>query len=101
MAPNSSRPYVTTVLLDDERDLAGPVTCPLCHTPATLAREAIEAGHDWRCGRCGQHWDAARMTAAAGYVAWIDERAGRRGSAVHQNAALYRDPPTERPGSAP
>ena len=45
-------------------------TCPMCHTPASLTHHAIEAGADWRCVRCGQHWDAARLATVARYAAW-------------------------------
>jgi hypothetical protein len=51
----------------------------MCHTSATLSQSALEAGGDWRCVRCGQHWDAARLAAVAAYAAWtVDhDRVGR------------------------
>ena len=27
-------------------------------------------GEGWRCGRCGQHWDAARLRTVAAYQRW-------------------------------
>ena len=49
--------------------------CPMCHTPAPLALAAIDAGADWRCGRCGQRWNAARIAAVTAYAAWVVDRA--------------------------
>jgi hypothetical protein len=43
-------------------------TCPLCHTlDATMTPDALLEGKAWSCGRCGQHWDAARLETAAAY----------------------------------
>lgn len=70
---SSSQPHVTAVL-DDERDAVEFATCPMCHTPGTLTRSALERGSDWRCGRCGQQWDAARLATVAAYAAWVVER---------------------------
>jgi len=42
----------------------------MCHTSAALSQSALEAGGAWRCVRCGQHWDAARLAAVAAYAAW-------------------------------
>ena len=91
---------VTAVLLDDEPDILRSATCPMCHTSATLSLSALEAGGDWRCIRCGQRWDAARLAAVAAYAAWsIDhDRAGRRGVEGSHDAALNGHLPTERPG---
>jgi predicted Zn finger-like uncharacterized protein len=69
MASSSSRPPATAVLLNDDQ-VPGSVTCPMCHTSATLSQSALAAGGDWRCVRCGQHWDAARLEAVAAYAAW-------------------------------
>lgn len=45
--------------------------CPLCHTPhPSLTPEALRAGGDWQCGRCGQRWDASRLANDAAYTAW-------------------------------
>ena len=46
----------------------------MCHTPASVTHDAIEAGGDWRCDRCGQHWDAARVAAVAAYATWTGDR---------------------------
>ena len=61
---NSTRPLVitgglksggfaTAVVQDDERDILRFAMCPMCHTSASVAQSAIEAGGDWRCVRCG------------------------------------------------
>jgi hypothetical protein len=47
----------------------------MCHTPASLTQNAIDAGADWWCVTCGQRWDAARLSAVAAYAAWVVERA--------------------------
>ena len=49
-------------------------TCPLCHTThPSLTAAALEAGGDWHCARCGQHWDASRLAHDAAYAAWAVE----------------------------
>jgi len=75
----------------------------MCHTPTSLTQNAIEAGGDWQCGRCGQHWDAARLGAVAAYAAWtVDrDRVATRATESSQDAALYRDSPTGRLGGRP
>ena len=65
---------VTAVSRDDEPDILGYATCPMCHTPTSVTQDAIEAGGNWRCVRCGQHWDAARLAAVATYAAWVADR---------------------------
>jgi transcription elongation factor Elf1 len=65
-----SRTPAAAVLLDDDQDILRLATCPMCHTSATLLLSALEAGGTWRCARCGQHWDAARLRAVAAYAAW-------------------------------
>jgi predicted Zn finger-like uncharacterized protein len=70
MAPSVSSPHATAVLFDNEQDVLRFVTCPMCHTSAALSQSALEAGGEWRCVRCGQHWDAARVAAVAAYAAW-------------------------------
>ena len=96
---SSFSPHATAVLLDDERDRSA--TCPMCHTSATLSQSALEAGGDWRCVRCGQHWDAARLAAVAAYAAWsVDhDRVGTREPVTR--AALSGYLPTERLGGRP
>jgi ribosomal protein L37AE/L43A len=103
MAPNSSRQHATAVLLDDEQDLLRAPTCPLCHASATLTQSAIDAGGDWRCARCGQHWDSARLSAVAAYAAWtIDhDRVGSRGTKGSHDVALYWDSRAEQLGGKP
>ena len=66
---------VTTAVLDDQQDDPRFLTCPMCHTPTSLTQAAVDAGADWRCGRCGQHFDATRLAALASYAAWLAERA--------------------------
>jgi predicted Zn finger-like uncharacterized protein len=69
----------TAALLDDEEDIAGHAVCPMCHTSASVTQSAIDAGGDWRCVRCGQHWDARRLTTVAAYAEWAHrDRLGRR-----------------------
>lgn len=103
MAYSDSRPNTTALLLDDERDGLRRATCPMCHTPTSVTQNAIEAGSDWRCVRCGQHWDASRLARFRTYAAWVADfdRVDRRGTEGSQGAALYRDSPTERLGGTP
>ena len=91
MAPNSLRHHATAVLLEDEQDVFRSPTCPLCHTSATLTQRAIETGGDWRCVRCGQRWDAARLATVAAYAAWAVDH-DREGN---HDLAPYPDSPTE------
>lgn len=67
MAFNAS-PSATLVLPDT--DPLVPAMCPMCHTAATLSQAAVDAGADWQCTRCAQHWDAPRLAAVAAYAAW-------------------------------
>ena len=53
----------------------GLATCLSCHTAdLTITNRAVEAGAEWRCRRCGQRWDAARLTTVAAYSVWLSER---------------------------
>ena len=63
-------PPQPTAMLDDERDVAA---CPMCHTPAPLTGNALDADGSWQCVRCGQHWDVARLATVAAYAAWVVE----------------------------
>jgi predicted Zn finger-like uncharacterized protein len=91
------------VLLDDNQDIIQSATCPMCHTSARLSQSALEAGGAWRCVRCGQHWDAARLAAVAAYAAWtVDhDRTGRLGTEGRPEAALVGSLPTDRLGGRP
>jgi hypothetical protein len=76
----------------------------MCHTSANVAQSAIEAGSDWRCVRCGQHWDAARLAAVAAYAAWVvdRDRAGRQGAeGDHVAAIIHADATVEGLGGRP
>lgn len=97
MNSSLSRPHTSVALLDDEPDVVWSVTCPMCHAGASLTQSALEAGGSWRCVRCGQHWDADRLTAVAAYAVWVvdRDRADRRGTERSREAAQYRDPPTK------
>jgi hypothetical protein len=68
-----------------------------------VTQDAIEAGGDWVCDRCGQHWDAARLGAVAAYAAWtVDrDRVAARATESRQDAAVYGDSPTGRQGGRP
>jgi ribosomal protein L37AE/L43A len=94
MAHSPSPPQATTALLDAEQDVSRFAACPLCHTPAALTRDALEAGGSWRCLRCGQHWDGARLAAIATYDAWVVEHDSvRRGrDTAGQRATASGDP---------
>jgi transcription elongation factor Elf1 len=95
-----SSPRLTAALLDTPSDTSRLATCPLCHTRhASLTQEALEAGGDWRCIRCGQRWDARRLGTVAAYAAWVAEPESverRRGSAARQSATPF---PGNVPGS--
>jgi hypothetical protein len=94
MTDNSSRSPASAALLDIEPDLLRCATCPMCHTPSAVTQNAIEAGADWRCTTCGQHWDAGRLTAVAAYAAWRVEhdRAGSRATERNRNPAPDGEP---------
>jgi predicted Zn finger-like uncharacterized protein len=93
----------TAVLLDDEQDIVRSAVCPMCHTSATVTQSAIEAGGDWRCVRCGQHWDARRLATVAAYAEWAHDRdrVGRRVTEGDHIAATYGDAPVDRLGGRP
>ena len=103
MASSFSRTHATAVLPDDGQDIFRPATCPMCHTSATLSQSALEAGGDWRCARCGQHWDSARLVAVAAYAAWSrdHDRAGRQTTNGSHEAVMHGDSPTDRLGGKP
>lgn len=93
----------TATLLDDEPDRLSSARCPLCHTAAILTRSALEAGGDWRCVRCGQHWDARRLATVTAYAAWAVDHdcAGRRATGGGPNASRCVDGSTTGPGGRP
>jgi hypothetical protein len=74
MIRNPARPDAAIPGPDGEPDAVRAVACPMCHSPAPLTPSALDTGGAWRCGRCGQHWDAARLTAVAAYAAWVADR---------------------------
>lgn len=54
-----------------DAELRALATCPLCHTvDSTLRARDLAAGGSWKCGVCGQFWDAERLQTAAAYRAW-------------------------------
>jgi predicted Zn finger-like uncharacterized protein len=109
---NSTRPLVITgglepgglaraELRDDQHDNVGAAMCPMCHTSVSVTQAAIEAGADWRCVRCGQHWDAARLAATAAYADWAGDRDRVRGHGGDRVAAIDGDAPAGRLGGRP
>ena len=94
--------FATAVLRDDEQDIARHAVCPMCHTSATVTQSAIEAGGDWRCVRCGQHWDAGRLAAVAAYAEWAHrDRVGRRITEADHIAVTFGDAPVDRVDGRP
>jgi len=65
-----------------------------------VTQGAIEAGGDWRCNKCGQHWDAARLATVGAYAEWVGDRdrVGRHGAEGDHFAAMYDGAPVERLG---
>lgn len=99
LAPHA---LATAALLDDEQDIARHAVCPMCHTSATVTQSAIEAGGDWRCVRCGQHWDARRLATVAAYAEWADrDRVARRVREGDHIAVTVGDAPVDRMGGRP
>lgn len=77
MTQTSSFPRLAaTTRRAESPDLRPQATCPLCHTRhALLTQQALDAGDDWQCGRCGQRWDALRLQTVADYAIWDEGRA--------------------------
>lgn len=75
IAPRALPSAATPVPSQDERVRSA--VCPLGHTSAAIS---LDAGDAWRCTRCGQHWDARRLDAVAGFEAWAALRLTMRGS---------------------
>lgn len=45
--------------------------CLLCH--AVHAESNVKGSNrSWRCHRCGQHWDDARIATVVGYQQWAN-----------------------------
>ena len=88
---------------DDDQDIFESATCPMCHTSATLPPSALEAGGAWRCVRCGQHWDAARLAAVVAYAAWAVDHdpVGRPGTEGSHASAQVGSLPAGRLGGRP
>jgi ribosomal protein L37AE/L43A len=74
-----SQPQVVSPPANAERAIQRHATCPLCHTTNTaLTNDALAAGAWWRCGRCGQRWNAGRLATVAAAAAASAERATKR-----------------------
>ena len=93
----------TAVPLDDEQDIGRSAVCPMCHTSANVTQRAVEAGGDWRCVRCGQHWDARRLATVAAYAEWVHDRdrVSKRVTEGDHVAATTGDAPVDRLGGRP
>ncbi len=91
VAPIPEAASASVEVLEPVPDSVRLVSCPLCHTThPSLTRDAVEAGGDWRCTRCGQRWDAKRLATVTAYAAWVAERdtsARMRGAAGAEGAA--------------
>ena len=47
-------------------------TCPSCHVEdPSMTNQALSAGADWQCSRCGSRWDAVRLAAVTAYDVWL------------------------------
>jgi hypothetical protein len=83
MADHLSLANVTTALLDVEPVVSRFAACPLCHTTSqSMTTDALAAGADWQCIRCGQRWSAGRMATVAAHTACVLERKERGGRTV-------------------
>jgi hypothetical protein len=59
-----------------------------------MISNALVAGGDWDCTRCGQNWNAGRLSAVAAYAVWevehdrlIGEAASRAAHAINGASA--------------
>ncbi len=41
--------------------VAAPSACPFCQSPAVTAPAKHDSSTYWRCGTCGEMWNAARL----------------------------------------
>lgn len=48
--------------------------CLLCHAVHTDSFVG-DGSRSWRCNRCGQHWDAARVATVLDYQRWMKAEA--------------------------
>ena len=46
------------------------VECLLCHE-VHVESFSENPTRSWHCARCGQHWDAERVTAVMNYKRWL------------------------------
>lgn len=74
MAHSSSLLHPAESLPANQPDVLRYAVCPMCHASTAMPQNEIETGGDWRCVRCGQHWDPARLAAVAAYAAWTVDR---------------------------
>ena len=90
MAAPFSQPRTTTALIESEPDVERYATCPRCHTKdSRISQDALAAGEGWRCSRCGQNWDAARLKTVAAYERWTlehDQRTAPHAETRHVSA---------------
>jgi len=92
LPPKSAQaPLDSISLTDKEATALRQVSCPLCHTPSALSPGAIEAGGEWQCVRCGQHWNTARLAALANYALWLVEHDRRVGLQDAGLASIWED----------
>jgi hypothetical protein len=60
----------------DEDMTTNDVECLLCH--AVHAESFVgNPSRSWRCTRCGQHWDSARVATVTDYQEWAKVHAAR------------------------
>ena len=94
--PLLSPAQVGTAVLADEYGIPAVVTCPMCHTPASLTQSDLDAGGGWRCSRCGQRWSAMRLSTVAAYAAAFAERADVGAATGETMAPAGLVPPQQR-----
>jgi ribosomal protein L37AE/L43A len=77
----------TTTTRDLPADGGGLISCPLCHASPTSPVDASGAGW-WRCPRCGQSWDHARLAIVRDYAIGEHERDTRVAAAMRVGPRL-------------
>jgi transcription elongation factor Elf1 len=76
-------PKAPTAALVATPDLWRAATCPLCWTSHPhLTNEALRAGAEFNCSRCGQGWDAKRLAKVTAYSDWADAQQKNPGAAT-------------------